>query len=61
MYGGKDTKVAGADAETTEAFTGRVWKDHENAWFCGVPIKGVDVDSFEPVGDGYHYRDVNKA
>ena len=35
----KDTKVVGADAETTEAFTGRVWKDHENAWFCGVPIK----------------------
>ena len=32
-----------------------------NAWFCGVPIKGVDVDSFEPVGDGYHYRDVNKV
>lgn len=58
----KDTKIKGADAQTTEVLSsGRVWKDAKNAWFSGNIIKDADAATFESLGDGYHYRDAKKV
>ena len=53
--------VQEADPLTTEVFTSRVWKDANNVWFSGRIIKAADPETFEPIGDGYHYRDSNKV